>query len=178
MYKLNKKICELTPYSPITGDYSIRLDANESCFNLPDDMIQQIKEAVAMVDYNRYPDPYASDLCKAFADYYSISPENVTAFNGSDELITVLMSSFFMSSDTVVTVEPDFSMYRFYTSIAELNCVVATKCNLGQSYSSRGVRNVYLGLLSAFSNSGDVAFKVAQLVVGQCIAADGLGAKQ
>lgn len=127
MYKLNKKICELTPYSPITGDYSIRLDANESCFNLPDDIIQQIKEAVATVDYNRYPDPYATSLCKAFADYYSINPENVTAFNGSDELITVLMSSFFMSGDTVVTVEPDFSMYRFYTSIAELNCVIATK---------------------------------------------------
>lgn len=127
MYKLNKKISELTPYSPITGDYSIRLDANESCFNLPDDIIEQIKNVVATVDYNRYPDPYATDLCKAFADYYSINPENVTAFNGSDELITLLMTTFFMSGDTLITVEPDFSMYRFYTSLAELNCVSAPK---------------------------------------------------
>lgn len=127
MYKLNKKISELTPYSPITGDYKIRLDANESCFNLPDDIIEDIKKIVADIDYNRYPDPYATELCKAFADYYEINPENVTAFNGSDELITLLMTTFMMSGDTLVTVEPDFSMYRFYASLAELNCISASK---------------------------------------------------
>lgn len=127
MYKLNKKISELEPYSPITGDYKIRLDANESCFNLPEDIIEQIKQAVTSIDYNRYPDPYATELCTAFANYYGISPENVTAFNGSDELITLLMTTFMMSGETLVTVEPDFSMYRFYTSLAELNCVSAPK---------------------------------------------------
>lgn len=127
MYKLNKKISELTPYSPITGDYKIRLDANESCFNLPNDIIEDIKKIIANIDYNRYPDPYAADLCEAFADYYGVNPENVTAFNGSDELITLLMTTFMISGDTLVTVEPDFSMYRFYASLAELNCISAPK---------------------------------------------------
>lgn len=127
MYKLNSKISNLTPYSPITGDYKIRLDANESCFNLPQDILEQIKMAVENIDYNRYPDPYATELCKAFADFYGISEKNVTAFNGSDELITLLMTTFMMSGETLVTVEPDFSMYRFYTTLAELNCVSAPK---------------------------------------------------
>lgn len=127
MYKLNKKISELTPYSPITGDYKVRLDANESCFNLPHEIIDEIKQEVDKIDFNRYPDPYATELCKAFADYYEINPENVTAFNGSDELITLIMTTFMMSGETLVTVEPDFSMYRFYTSLAELNCVSAPK---------------------------------------------------
>ena len=127
VYKLNKKISELTPYSPITGEYKIRLDANESCFNLSQEIIEEIKTAVANIDYNRYPDPNATDLCKAFADYYNIDSNNVTAFNGSDELISILMSSFMMSGETVVTVEPDFSMYRFYASLAEVNCVSVAK---------------------------------------------------
>lgn len=127
MYKLNKKISELTPYSPITGDYKIRLDANESCFNLPNDIIEDIKKIIADIDYNRYPDPYATELCEAFADYYGVNSANVTAFNGSDELITLLMTTFMMSGDTLVTVEPDFSMYRFYASLAELNCISAPK---------------------------------------------------
>lgn len=99
---------------------------------MPEDIIEQIKQAVTSIDYNRYPDPYATELCTAFANYYGISPENVTAFNGSDELITLLMTTFMMSGETLVTVEPDFSMYRFYTSLAELNCVSAPKMMIYQ----------------------------------------------
>ena len=39
-YKLNSKILNLTPYEPISGDYRIRLDANES-FILPDENMRQ-----------------------------------------------------------------------------------------------------------------------------------------
>lgn len=127
MYTLNQKIAELIPYQPITGDYPIRLDANESCYNLPENMLKEIKNAVDTISFNRYPDPYATDLCKAFADYYGIRPENVTAFNGSDELIMILTSTFLMSGETMVTVEPDFSMYRFYASLSEVNTVSAPK---------------------------------------------------
>lgn len=129
MYTLNQKIAELIPYQPIVGNYPIRLDANESCYNLPEDMLNQIKNAVDTTAFNRYPDPYATDLCKAFADYYGINPENVTAFNGSDELIMILTSTFLMSGETMVTVEPDFSMYRFYASLCEVNTVSAPKNN-------------------------------------------------
>ena len=127
MYRLNKKISGLVPYEPIKGDYGIRLDANESCYNLPQEILDEIKEALEKTDYNRYPDPLAAELCKAFADYYGISADNVTAFNGSDELIMIIMTSFMMSGETLVTVEPDFSMYRFYASLGELNCVSAEK---------------------------------------------------
>ncbi len=127
MYTLNKKIAELIPYQPIVGNYPVRLDANESGYNLPQDILQQIKDVLDTVAFNRYPDPYATDLCQAFADYYGISPENVTAFNGSDELIMILTSTFLLSGETMVTVEPDFSMYRFYASLAEVNTVSAPK---------------------------------------------------
>ena len=37
------------------------------------------------------------------------------------------MNAFLMKGETVVTIDPDFSMYRFYASIAEVNCVTLQK---------------------------------------------------
>ncbi len=127
MYELNEKIKNLKPYDPVEGEMKIRLDANESCVNLPDEIMKEIHAAIDKIDFNRYPDPNATGVCRAFADYYGISPSCVTAGNGSDELISLIMTAFMMKGQTLVISEPDFSMYRFYTSISELNCVSVAK---------------------------------------------------
>ena len=46
-YKLNKKLVNLVPYDPISGSYKIRLDANESCFNLSDSLKKKITDDIA-----------------------------------------------------------------------------------------------------------------------------------
>lgn len=127
MYILNNKISGLVPYEPVSGTYKIRLDANESCFNLPAEIMAQLHKALDSLDFNRYPDPNAQELCTAFAGYYGIDAGCVTAGNGSDELISVILNAFLMKGDTLVTVEPDFSMYRFYASLSEVNCVQVQK---------------------------------------------------
>lgn len=126
-YQLAPKAKALTPYDPIAGDYRVRLDANES-FLLPTDSDRQaMAQAAAGVALNRYPDPVASDLRAAFASLYGISKELVTAGNGSDELISVILSTFLQKGEKVLTLSPDFSMYRFYTSITETPCVTLDK---------------------------------------------------
>jgi histidinol-phosphate aminotransferase len=122
-YQLNDKIKNLKPYDPITGYYPIRLDANESFIDVSNSIISKILEASAFTSYNRYPDSRASELCKSFAGYYNVKAEHVTAGNGSDELISVIYNAFLMKGDTMMTVSPDFSMYRFYASIVEAKCL-------------------------------------------------------
>ena len=122
-YTLNSKIRNLEPYQPILGSYRIRLDANESFLTPPPELISRIQDAVASVPFNRYPDPYAQELCEAFADFYGIDIENVMAGNGSDELISLLFGTFLMKGEGVMTLSPDFSMYRFYGEISEAKCV-------------------------------------------------------
>lgn len=126
-YALNDKIRELTPYEPISGTFRIRLDANESYLPLPEPVLEEIQKRVAELDFNRYPDPVGGELCRAFAQYYGIDPKFVTAGNGSDELISILVNAFLMKGDVMLTVAPDFSMYQFYASISEVNCVVLDK---------------------------------------------------
>jgi histidinol-phosphate aminotransferase len=119
MFELPKKVKDLTPYEPLIGDYKIRLDANESFINSAFKM-----PVVKYPELNRYPDPYAEELLKVFCKRYAfadIQPENVTAFNGSDEAISVIYSAFFDKGDKVGVFEHDFSMYYFYPNISELD---------------------------------------------------------
>lgn len=127
LYQLNSKIKDLKPYEPINGDFRIRLDANESFLSLPTNVMTEILDTLVQTDFNRYPDSLALNTCRAFASYYGVNPERVTAGNGSDELISVLISTFLMKGDTVVTLSPDFTMYRFYSSLVEVRCVEVVK---------------------------------------------------
>lgn len=120
-YKLNNKLKNLVPYEPVQGNYKIRLDANESFYNLSDEMKNKICKSISELDFNRYPDPMSLKPVKAFSELYNIDTDNITAGNGSDELISIISSCFFESGNTIVNVSNDFSMYDFYGHLYELS---------------------------------------------------------
>ncbi len=123
MFQLNDKVKNLTPYEPISGTYEIRLDANESFLTVPKRIEEEMVVALRSAALNRYPDPNATRLVKGFADYFKVDENCVTAGNGSDEIISVIMNAFLQKGDRILTLEPDFSMYRFYAEIAECESV-------------------------------------------------------
>ncbi len=123
MFTLNEKVKSLTPYEPISGTYEIRLDANESFLTVPKRIEEEMVVALRTTALNRYPDPNAARLVKGFANYFKVDENCVTAGNGSDEIISVIMNAFLQKGDKILTLEPDFSMYRFYAEIAECQCV-------------------------------------------------------
>lgn len=123
MFQLNDKVKNLTPYEPISGTYEIRLDANESFLTFPENIENEMVEALKSSALNRYPDPNATKLVEGFSKYFGVNPECVTAGNGSDEIISVIMNAFLQKGDKILTLEPDFSMYRFYAEIAECESV-------------------------------------------------------
>lgn len=126
-YELNDKVKNLIPYDAVTGDYKIRLDANESFIDPGEAYEKEFLAAISRIKFNRYPDPMASELCGKFARYYGVDPGCVVAGNGSDELITVIMGAFLRPGDKVLTFSPDFSMYRFYGEIYEKTNVITEK---------------------------------------------------
>ena len=123
MFTLNEKVKNLTPYEPISGTYEIRLDANESFLTFPESIENEMVEVLKNTALNRYPDPNATKLVEGFSKYFGVNPECVTAGNGSDEIISVIMNAFLQKGDKILTLEPDFSMYRFYAEIAECESV-------------------------------------------------------
>lgn len=129
MYELNSKLKRVEAYDPIEGNYNIRLDANESCFNINEKLGDKIADAVKKVALNRYPDPTASKVIKSFSELYGIDPQYITAGNGSDELISIICGCFLEKGDKVLTLSPDFSMYAFYSELYELKVTNLPKDN-------------------------------------------------
>lgn len=127
MYPLNDKIKDLEPYTPVEGGFRIHLDANESFLPLPDSFLEEWSNTLGHLSLNRYPDPAARDLCKAFAEHYQVPEECVVAGNGSDELITVLFTAFLQRGEAFATLEPDFSMYAFNGYLQENRHVAIPK---------------------------------------------------
>ncbi len=125
-----EKIKKLEAYSPNLTPVSVHLDANESPFVPSKAVLDELAAAVYGLPFNRYPDPFASELIREFCGVFGLDRKNVVAGNGSDELISIIVSGFLEAGDSVTVAMPDFSMYAFYASLADANCVNFAKNDL------------------------------------------------
>ena len=114
MIAYGKKLEGLAAYEPDHGEYKVALNANESFITIDGPLKEAMMAAVEQVQWNRYPDPYATKLCQGFADFFKVDANLVTAGNGSDEIIGLLMNCLLQPGDKVLTTQWDFSMYEFY----------------------------------------------------------------
>ena len=123
-----EKIEKIEEYKPLMGNY-IRLDANESPF---DSVVEpfQLENVLSEVLLNRYPDPTAFELCDAYAEMLGFDTNNVVAGNGSDELISIIINGLFSKCQKLTICPPDFSMYRFYAQMSELDVDIFEKDSL------------------------------------------------
>ncbi len=113
-----KKVRDIEAYSPNLTPVAVRLDANESPYLPSKTVLDELAAAVYNIDFNRYPDPYATELIREFAGVYSLDPANIVAGNGSDELISLIVGGLCDPGNRVSVAMPDFSMYSFYSYLA------------------------------------------------------------
>jgi histidinol-phosphate aminotransferase len=115
---LRPELADLAPYAPPAGDFEVRLDANESPAFLSTDARARIARALASADdFERYPDARMTALKRAIARRTEVTPEQVFAGNGSDEVIALLLTALARPrqgapAPTIVTTSPTFVMYR------------------------------------------------------------------
>lgn len=127
MIKLPEKLSKMTPYDPSENIYRIKLDANESFFELPLELKDAISDGIMSVDFNRYPDPGVTAVRELAAREFKVAAQNMVVGNGSDELLSLIANTFVPKGGKVMVVLPDFSMYQFYAEVAELEVVSALK---------------------------------------------------
>lgn len=118
MNLIRKNILGLKPYSIIRRNSMIKMDANESPFNLPSSAMEEILRGLKNIDFNYYPDPDCGDLKKAISDYCGIGTNHIAVGNGSDELLHLLINLFIDAGDGVLIPVPTFEMYKIYVQIA------------------------------------------------------------
>lgn len=108
-----------TPYGAPQLDVPVRLNTNESSYAVPPDVVAAITEAVHEVagHLNRYPDREFSELREALAAYLrtqtgaAVTPEQIWAGNGSNEVLLHLVQAFGGAGRTALGFTPAYSMH-------------------------------------------------------------------
>lgn len=104
----------------------ILLNANELYRNASDKIIEEVKEALSNIAFNRYPDMENKELIQAYGDVMNIHEDKILAGNGSDEMLGLLIGYFLGKDKRLYTLDPDFSMYDYYASMHEAEVVKYT----------------------------------------------------
>ena len=94
----------------------IKLNTNE-CPYPPSPLVKQKAAEFQTDDLRLYPDPDASLLVKALADYYGVKEDHIFTGVGSDDVLAMSFLTFFNSDKPILF--PDIT-YSFYDVWAEL----------------------------------------------------------
>ena len=116
-------IAAIKPYHLPKVEADIVLAANESPYNLPQSVIDEIKDEFDRISYNRYPDPFSIELRGLIAAHYGLALENVFVGNGGDEVIQNLFLAYGGPGRKAVTFDPMFEIYGITGRITETEMV-------------------------------------------------------
>ena len=111
-----------TPYGAPQLEVPVALNTNENSYAVPPPVVAAMTAAVAEVaaGLNRYPDREFTALREALATYLSrsgtpVSPEQVWAGNGSNEVLLHLLQAFGGSGRAALGFTPAYSMHPIIT---------------------------------------------------------------
>ena len=93
-------------------DVDVKLNQNESPFDLPDDLKDELFARFREIPFNRYPTEHPGRLVAALADYADWTPEGILVGNGSNELTHLFALCFVASGTPVVLPRPMFALYE------------------------------------------------------------------
>jgi histidinol-phosphate aminotransferase len=131
--RFRKNIIEMKPYKVPAQLPPVRLDKNESPFDVPDYIKERVFKHFTTNNFNRYPEIDSKSLREKIAQKMEVSENTVFVSNGGDALIPEIISLF--DGEEIVTFPPTFSMYTFYASRMGLKTV---EIPLDQSFNIPG----------------------------------------
>lgn len=103
-------IRKLKGYSLVQPEHRIKLNQNESPYDLPEALKSEVLKRLAGRAWNRYPSPFPHQLQEKIARLEGWVPEGVVVASGSNVLIQGIIVAGAVDG-TIVTVQPTFSLY-------------------------------------------------------------------
>ncbi|MGL5151472.1 MAG: histidinol-phosphate transaminase [Clostridium sp.] len=155
-------------YLNLNETAEIKLNGNESYFDTNKEDQKKIIMKLDRIDLNRYPDDDMKTLRECYGEYAGVSANNIIAGNGSDEMISLIMGACLGKDKKVLALNPDFSMYDFYSSLYGAKAI-KLDCNEDGSYKvedfiEKGLEEkVDMVILSNPNNPTGYALEIAEI---------------
>jgi histidinol-phosphate aminotransferase len=111
------RVRSLAAYTLRHHEPRIKLNQNESPFDVPEALKARIAERLAGRPWNRYPPFVAHNFAAAVAEFTGWPADGVLVGNGSNELIQASLAVTVGPGVRVVIPEPTFTLYRLMTEV-------------------------------------------------------------
>jgi histidinol-phosphate aminotransferase len=125
---LREELRGIAPYGAPQLDVPVALNVNENPYPPSEAVVADVAAAVADATrtLNRYPDREFTALRAALAEYlgHGVTPEQVWAANGSNEVMLQILQAFGGPGRVAVSFAPTYSMYPEYARDAMTGWVV------------------------------------------------------
>ena len=125
---LREELRGIAPYGAPQLDVPVALNVNENPYPPSEAVVAEVADAVAAATrtLNRYPDREFVELRRDLADYlgHGVTPEQVWAANGSNEVMLQILQAFGGPGRVAVSFAPTYSMYPEYARDAMTGWVV------------------------------------------------------
>ncbi|MCK5737755.1 histidinol-phosphate transaminase, partial [bacterium] len=108
---IRKSVLAIEPYTMQERQYRIKLNQNESPYDIPAALKSEILDRFSGMNWNRYPTFTTDELRGKIAAAEGISPDMVLVGNGSNELLQNICSILLGPEQEFLTIQPTFSLY-------------------------------------------------------------------
>ena len=108
---MRSALSDLNPYLVDQNTSGVKLNQNESPYDIPARFKKRILEALARQPWNRYPAHPPAGLIAAIARNAGVPKECVVVGNSSNEIIMAALQTICEPGDALVVVSPGFAIY-------------------------------------------------------------------
>ncbi len=96
----------------------VKLDQNESGYDVPDGLKRELAKSLMEMPLNRYPDSSCLKLRELIAKKEGCRAENAILGNGGDEILQMIALAYLSPEKSAITLAPTFPVYRMVCQIA------------------------------------------------------------
>ena len=107
----------LSGYHSPQVEVEVRLNTNESPLPPPPQWLNELRDELGRIDFNRYPDRDATELRAALAQFHGVDPSQVFCANGSNEVLQCLLLAYGGAGRVVALFEPTYALHSHIASI-------------------------------------------------------------
>ncbi|MDG1463753.1 MAG: histidinol-phosphate transaminase [Acidimicrobiales bacterium] len=108
-------------------DVAVRLNTNESPVPPPEGFRAAVAAVATELSWNRYPDRHATALRSALAEAHGVTPMQVFAANGSNEVLQSLLLAYGGPGRSAAVFEPTYAMYAQIARITGTDVLRGTR---------------------------------------------------
>jgi histidinol-phosphate aminotransferase len=107
---------------PLPGERVVKLNTNENPFPPSPRVIDAIRR-VTPDALRRYPSSMADDFRAVAARVHRVSPGNILAGNGSDDILQIALRCYCGPGDILVCPDPTYSLYPVLAELADVRLI-------------------------------------------------------